>query len=251
MGDFGDFVFLFVMATVGGAINAIAGGGMLVVFPTLIAFGVPPLSANATSTVALLPGSIAATFGYRRPLSAVRTVARNAILPAVVGGAAGALLLNRTSAATFRGIVPWFVLGATLLFALQERIVAFVLRALPPERRVPWRPEWVQLVLAVYWGYFGAGAGILMMAVWGLAGIKDVQELNALKMWSAVWTNGTAAILFALSGLVDWRAALLMTLGSAAGGYGLARLAQHLSQRVVRNTIVVIGLGSAIWLMRR
>jgi uncharacterized membrane protein YfcA len=246
-----DFAFLFAMATVGGAINAIAGGGMLVVFPTLIAVGIPPIVANATSTVALLPGSMAATWGYQRPLGSVRSWARNAVLPAVIGGAAGALLLNRTSPETFRGIVPWFVLVATLLFALQDRIVAFVVRALPPERRVRWRSEWVQLLVAVYWGYFGAGAGILMMAVWGLAGIKDVQELNALKMWSAMWTNATAAILFAVTGLVDWRVALLMMLGSAAGGYGLARLAQHLSQRVVRNTIIVIGLGSAIWLMRR
>jgi uncharacterized protein len=246
---FGDFAFLFAMATVGGAINAIAGGGMLVVFPALLAAGVPPLAANATSTVALLPGSMAATVGYRRPLGTIRPWAINAVLPAVIGGAVGALLLSATSAETFRGVVPWFVLGATLLFAFQERIVAFVVRALPVSNRVEWRSEWVQLVVAVYWGYFGAGAGILMMAVWGLAGIKDVQELNALKMWAAVWTNLTAAILFSLTGLVDWRAALLMTLGSAAGGYGLARLAQHMSQRVVRNIIIVIGLTSAAWLM--
>jgi uncharacterized membrane protein YfcA len=243
-----EYVLLSVAALCGGAVNAIAGGGMLVVFPALVASGMSPLMANATSTVALLPGSAAAVIGYRDQMREVRVWAIQAIVPSILGGALGAVLLWLTPAPTFKAIVPGLVLIATLLFAFQTQVS----RALAKVRGVsldnPRTRQVVQFFIAIYWGYFGAGAGIFMMAIWAIAGIANIHQLNALKMWSAVWTNATAAVLFGFVGLVDWRAAGTVAVASGIGGFGLARFAQRLPQAVVRGCVTLLGLVSATWL---
>jgi uncharacterized membrane protein YfcA len=243
-----DFLFLSAAALIGGAVNAIAGGGMLVVFPALIGSGMTPLMANATSTVALIPGSAAAVLGYRDQMQSVRQWARDAILPSILGGATGAALLAVTPASTFKAMVPFLVLIATLLFAFQARIG----KALASVRGVSLENvrtrQAVQFVIAIYWGYFGAGAGIFMMAIWAIAGIKDIHQLNALKMWSAVFTNATAAVLFAAVGLVDWRVAGTVAVASGVGGFGLARFAQRLPQALVRGCVTLVGFVSSAWL---
>lgn len=243
-----DFALLFSAALFGGAVNAVAGGGMLVVFPALIGSGVTPIVANATSTVALLPGSAAAVLGYRDQMRAIRTWANDAIVPAVLGGGVGAALLWVTPPSTFKSLVPILVFIATLLFAFQARIG----RALAGVRGVSLESartrQAIQFVIAIYWGYFGAGAGIFMMAIWAIAGITDIHELNALKMWSAVFTNSTAAIVFAAIGFVDWRVAGTVAVASGIGGFGLARFAQRLPQALIRGSVTLVGVTSSAWL---
>jgi uncharacterized membrane protein YfcA len=242
------WLLLFVAALVGGAVNAIAGGGMLVVFPALIGAGMTPLMANATSTVALIPGSAAAVVGYSNQMRSVRRWALDAIAPSILGGATGAALLAVTPVATFSNMVPFLVLIATLLFTFQARIGKAIANVRGISMESARTRGIVQFFIAIYWGYFGAGAGIFMMAIWAIAGIKDIHELNALKMWSAVFTNATAAVVFAVVGLVDWRVAGTVAVASGIGGFGLARFAQRLPQAFVRGCVTLVGFVSSGWL---
>lgn len=246
-------------SVLGGAANSVAGGGMLLVFPALVGLGVPAVAANATSTVALWPGGLSSMLGYRDALRGVRTWARALVGPSLLGGLIGAWLLTRSSDAQFKALVPWLVLAGTLLFMAQKRVgtwlrdrigVATQLEsaadALPPP---PGRwAALVQFVVAIYGGYFGAGAGIIMLAAFGLMGLTNVHQMNGLKNFLALLFNFVAIVTFTISGLVEWRLAIVMAVGSTIGGHYAARYAQRTNQDVVRQLIAVIGIVSAIWL---
>ncbi len=247
-----------VAAVLGGAANSVAGGGMLLVFPALIGLGVPPVSANATSTVALWPGGLSSMLGYRDALRGTRAWVRALVGPSLAGGAIGAWLLTRSTDAQFKALVPWLVLAATVLFLSQKRLGAWLRRrigiatAQQSANDLPPLPgAWamvMQFVIAVYGGYFGAGAGIVMLAAFGLLGLTNVHQMNGLKNFLALLFNFVAIATFAASGLVQWPVAALMAVGSAAGGHYAARFAQRTNQDVVRRLIGVIGIASAIWL---
>ena len=243
-----SWVLLSLAALIGGAVNAIAGGGMLVVFPALVGSGMTPLMANATSTVALIPGAAGAVWGYQSSLRDVRAWARDAILPSILGGALGAVLLALTPAPVFKRFVPLLVLAATLLFVFQAPLGKALARQKTITLTTPLQRQIVQFIIAIYWGYFGAGAGIFMMAIWAIAGVTDIHQLNGLKMWSAIWTNTTAAILFSAVGLVDWRVAGTVAVASTMGGFGLARFAQRLPQKWIRASVSMVGFASTGWL---
>ena len=236
--------------------NAVAGGGTLLTFPALIGLGIPPLTANATSTVALWPGSASSFWGYRRELAGARRWAIGFALPSLLGGAVGALLLLATDEKTFRDLVPWLVLGATVLFMGQAPLNAWLRRrpATAEEGdgtdRFP-KPQllFFQFLVGMYGGYFGAGAGILMLAALGLMGLTNIHRMNGLKNWGGLCFNAVAAITFAFSGLVNWPVALSMAVGAISGGYLGSRMAQRVSQQTVRMMVVVIGLGSGVWLL--
>lgn len=247
------------ISAVSGAINSIAGGGTLLTFPALLGLGVPAIAANATSTVALWPGSFSSMWGYRKELEGARHWAVRLAVPSVLGGIAGAALLLVTSEERFKALVPWLVLCATLLFALQRPLMNWLqwrirqradTAALPATQ--PINPTVGMLVaqfaVGVYGGYFGAGAGILMLAVFGLMGLTNIHQMNGLKNFNGICFNGVAAAAFAVMGLVVWPIALVMALGSSAGGYLMSGLAQQVPQAWVRNMVTLIGLGSAIWL---
>jgi uncharacterized membrane protein YfcA len=243
-------------AAVGAAMNAVAGGGTLVTFPALIALGVPPITANATSTVALWPGTMASMWGYRRELVGARRWAIAFAVPSVLGGVLGALLLLRTPERSFAALVPWLILGATALFVAQQPL----LRAFTSPGAVRasiQRPDGelaapsalfllYQFGVSVYGGYFGAGAGILMLAALGLMGLTNIHQMNGLKNWGGGVMNLVAVVIFAVSGIVNWPVALAMAVGAAAGGIGGSLLAQRVGQAWVRRTIVAIGLGSGL-----
>ncbi len=251
--------------------NAIAGGGTLLTFPALIGLGVPPIVANATSTVALWPGALGSLWGYRRELGGATGWAVRLAIPSVLGGLIGALLLLRTDPATFSALAPWLVLGATLLFVLQAPVLGWIRRRasnLPRDESgtdtansarspavVPHTSTAFvlifQFVIAVYGGYFGAGIGILMLAALGMAGLTNIHRMNGLKNWAGLCINLVAATTFAASGLVNWPVALAMGVGATAGGYAGSGLAQRVSQATVRRAIAVIGFGSALWLLTR
>jgi uncharacterized membrane protein YfcA len=239
-------------------VNAIAGGGTLLTFPALVAAGLSPLSANATSTVALLPGALSSMLGYRDELAGVRRWAILFALPSLLGGALGALLLLRTSSAVFDRIVPWLVLGATALFLTQRPL----LRLIRGSRQHPGddaltarRPSAAllagQFVVGVYGGYFGAGIGILMLAALGLMGFVNIHRMNGLKNWGGFCMNLVAAATFASSGIVRWPVALGMAVGSVVGGYVGARAALRVSQEAVRGAVAAVGLLSGLWLLLR
>src|SRR5687767_1066105 len=256
---------VFVAAVVGGAVNAIAGGGTLLTFPALVGLGVPALVANATSTVALWPGTVASIWGYRDLLVGMRSWARLFAVPSLIGGLVGAALLLATPSSRFDIIVPWLVLGATLLFVIQrplaERIrqrnesrgVAAVSDDDSADRAVEptFRLLAFQFGVAVYGGYFGAGIGILMLAALGLMGFRNIHRMNGLKNFGGMCANAVAAATFAISGLVSWPVAGAMAIGAIAGGYGGSRLAQRVPQARVRQAIIVIGLASSLWLVTR
>jgi uncharacterized membrane protein YfcA len=245
-----------IAAAVGGMVNSIAGGGTLLTFPALIALGVPPLVANATSTVALWPGALSSMYGYRAHLRGLQRWAMIFALPSLLGGGVGAWLLLHTSESRFEAIVPWLVLGATLLFAVQGPLM----RRLRPRREgagigLDLAPRhgavallW-QFLVGVYGGYFGAGIGILMLAVLGFMGFTDIHRMNGLKNWGGLCMNFVAAAMFALSGIVDWAVALAMSAGAISGGYAAAHLAQRVPQFIVRRAIIAIGVASGLWLM--
>jgi uncharacterized protein len=252
---------VFLASVLGGGINAIAGGGTLLTFPALVGLGVPALTANATSTVALWPGALGSMWGYRGELRGARGWVARLTLPSIAGGALGAWLLLRTPPDRFARIVPFLVLGATLLFLVQgplmrrlrERGGADARAAVPAEgdpRAAPWILA-AQFAIGVYGGYFGAGIGILMLAGLGLMGFTNIHRMNGLKNWGAMCMNGVAAALFALSGTVDWPVALAMAAGGLLGGYAGSRVAQRVGQQRVRRAIVVIGLASFLFLLLR
>ena len=237
---------VFFAGVAAGAINSIAGGGTLISFPALLWIGRDPILANATNAVALWPGSLAGAYGYRRELSTMRRWLLLLIVPSLLGGGAGAWLLLQTPSSTFERLVPFLILGATLLLAAQEMIT----RRLGIVARAHENPTrgWVtfvflfQLLVGLYGGYFGAGMGILMLAALGLIGLTDLHQMNGLKNILAVGINGIAAIYFALADAVVWGDALVLTLGAILGGYLGARVARHLGRRFVRIAIVVIGI---------
>jgi uncharacterized membrane protein YfcA len=248
-----------VAAFLAGIVNSVAGGGTLLTFPSLIAAGLSPLVANATSTVALLPASLSSMHGYREELTGSRRWAVALAVPSLVGGGLGAVLLLHTSNATFNHIVPWLVLGATTLFVLQRPLLRWIRGGEPMMlldhevgQRAP-APLMLaaQFLVGVYGGYFGAGIGILMLATLGFMGFSNIHRMNGLKNWGAFCMNLVAAVTFALSGIVDWPVALSMAIGSIAGGYVGARGAQRVPQGVVRGLVIAVGVVSGVWLLMR
>ena len=235
--------------------NSIAGGGTLLTFPALVGLGIPGIVANATSTVALWPGSLASLTGYRNELVGARVWAFRLAIPSLLGGLSGAWLLLATSEERFKLLVPWLVFGATMLFAVQKPVALAISRRLERlglENVRAMHPGMAMLVMqfvtAIYGGYFGAGAGILMLAAYGFMGFTNIHQMNGLKNFNGLFFNGIAAATFAAKGLVNWPIALVMAVGSSAGGFATSRVAQKIPQRWVRNAVTVIGLVSAGWL---
>lgn len=243
-------------AALGAMMNAVAGGGTLITFPALIALGVPAITANATSTVALWPGTIASMWGYRGELTGARRWAIAFAIPSFLGGIAGAILLLYTPEKRFVAIVPWLILGATALFMAQKPMMGALIRRGGPRKSIHdtdgtlARPGTAfliyQLIVSIYGGYFGAGAGILMLAALGLMGLTNIHQMNGLKNWGGGVMNLVAVVVFSVSGIVNWRLALVMAIGAGVGGIAGSLLAQRVGQSWVRRAIVVIGLGAGL-----
>jgi uncharacterized membrane protein YfcA len=239
---------MFVAATVAGVINSMAGGGTLLTFPALLWVGVPAITANATNTVALWPGSVGSVWGYRRELASVQRQLFALVVPSVAGGFAGALLLHLTPETLFERLVPWLILFATGLFMAQEPIQRRFDLSQAHAARSHWL-SWTmvfQFAVGVYGGYFGAGIGILMLAALSLIGHTDIHQMNAVKTLLAVSVNGIAALYLALAGLVVWPYALLMAAGAIAGGVAGPGVARRVGRAAVRRVVIAVGFGMAL-----
>jgi uncharacterized membrane protein YfcA len=245
VGEFLPFLEIAALAAgacLAGAINAIAGGGTIVTFPLLIAFGMPAIQANATSTVALMVGIFGSVYGYRQNLPAALPWMKLFAPVSILGGLLGAWLLTVTSEKFFNHLVPFLILFATVLFLfgnIVSRFVGFDGSSDPGKKLVA---SLAQFAVAVYGGYFGAGIGILMLASFALIGLKNIHEMNAIKTVLGGLINIVAAIYFVWAGLVHWPEAIVMMIGSTLGYYGGAALTQKTSQRQVRLLIAAIGL---------
>ena len=241
----GEILGLIASAAAAGAINAVAGGGTLVTFPTLLLFGTPPVVANATSTLALVLGTGGSVYGYRRHLNSVKPWLWRFVPVSIVGGLIGSALLTQTSDKTFSKLVPFLILFATVLFLMQgivRRLIGFdgSSSSHEPRHRI-WVAIFFQFAVAVYGGYFGAGIGILMLASLGFIGLSNIYEMNALKTVLGSLINLVAAIWFIFAGLIHWPKAGIMTIGAVAGYYFGSHYSQRIPQKYVRHIITAIG----------
>jgi uncharacterized membrane protein YfcA len=241
---------LLVAAAFGaGVMNAMAGGGTILTFPSLIFLGLPAIAANATSTVALLPGAAASLFGYREEVREHRHWLKTLFLPSLIGGAVGSFLLLRTPEKTFEILAPLLILFATVLFMVQGLVSRRTSagKALDESSSMAgtgrWALAWLlQLAVAVYGGYFGAGIGILMLALLGFLGMSNIHAANGLKNFFGFCINAVAAGYFIAKGAVVWPVALVTIVGATLGGYGGARFARRIGKEKARAAVVVIGL---------
>lgn len=250
-----------------GAVNSVAGGGTLLSFPAAVAAGLPPTIANATNSAALAPASLASAYAYRRELAKDRTTVRSFALPSTLGALAGAALLLVTPERVFAGLVPFLVLFATALLARQNLRRRAPVKTAPAAGQLPSgedapapsapapgeeptpapsapsaRARLLQALVGLYGGYFGAGIGILMLAILGSLGMKDLHRMNGVKSVQGALINGVAALVLVALGKVDFAAAALLLAGSLAGGFGGAAVARKIPERAVRWAVVGIGL---------
>jgi uncharacterized membrane protein YfcA len=234
-----------------GVMNAMAGGGTILTFPSLIFLGLPSIAANATSTVGLLPAAVTSLYGYLDDVREQRQWLKALFLPSVIGGAVGSVLLLRTPEKTFAVLAPLLILFATVLFMVQGFLARSTakrkIEESPVQENGPTQGRWtlailLQLGVAVYGGYFGAGIGILMLALLGFLGLANIHAANGIKNFFGFCINLVAAVYFMIKGAVVWPAALVILGGAAVGGYAGARFAKRIGKEKARAAVIVIGL---------
>jgi hypothetical protein len=242
-------ILIFMAALAAGFINAMAGGGTLVSFPVLLAIGIPPIVANVTNTVALVPGTIGGMWSQRKDFRSQYQRLLKLLPAAIVGGIAGGLLILNTNENTFRSIIPYLILLATLLLAAQGRIKSWVVKRIGQahtEHHNPLIMLSLVFLASIYGGYFGAGLGVILMAVLGFVTDDSMTRLNFLKQALGFAINLAAAIYFAFSGKVDWMVALVMIFGSLFGGLIGGKLAGKMKPELLRWIVVSAGLIAAV-----
>ncbi len=248
-------IFLFFAALLAGALNSVAGGGSFISFPALLVTHMAPIAANATSTAALWPGTVASTIAYRQELA---TETRKTILPllisAFVGGLVGAQILLHTPQSTFLRLVPWLLLSATLLFLASNRITAWI-RARSDQhghsRLMTSGVTLLQLIVGIYIGYFGAGSGIMILALLSLLGITNIHAMNGIKTLLVTVGNAVALVTFIVAKIIFWPQAVLMLAGASLGGYGGAFFAQKINPLYVRRIVIVVGFAMSLYFFIR
>lgn len=246
-----DAVVLVLAGFVAGGINAVAGGGSLISFPALLAAGYPAVTANVTNTVAIWPGMIGGSLAYRKELSGQRQRFTALGAASILGALAGSVALLASPAQVFERLVPFLILFACALLAVQPRVGRWLRRRRPRGKSPAYSSALLaaQFLAAAYGAYFGAGLGIMMLAILGIFLHDDLQRLNALKGLLALVINGVAVVYFALFGPVAWLAAVIMAVVSWAGGYFGVRVARRLSAARLRGVVLAFGVVVAIRLL--
>jgi uncharacterized membrane protein YfcA len=252
--DWLEAVGLLAAALAAGAVNAVAGGGSLISFPALLIAGYPAKTANVTNTVALWPGYVGGSLGYRQELRTQRRRVVMLLVPCILGAIAGAAILLSTSEDAFEVVVPFLVLFATGLMAFQNPLTNFAAAhrlVARDQDHVPVVLQATTFLLAIYGAYFGAGLGILTLAVFAVLIPDDLQHLNALKGMTSLIINAVAVIYFALFGPVEWGPVAVMAVGALAGGYFGAGFARQLGQERLRTAVVTLGIVISVVLFVR
>lgn len=254
MGDLGhnrpighqSSLFLFFAATIGGALNSVAGGGSFLTLPALLYGGITPVAANATSTLALWPGSVSSAFAYRHEFKTTGARLFGLLAASLAGGLIGALLLVRTSDTSFLSLLPWLMLLAAGTFTFGRRR--------PAHDSAPhslWMVLGLQFAIAIYGGYFGGGMGVMMLATLSLAGMTDIHEMNGLKSLLGATINGVALVEFVFRHAIVWQPGLVMVAGSVLGGYAGASVARRVDRRKVRTLATVVAWVMTIYFFVR
>jgi len=229
--------------------NSVAGGGSFLTFPALVFTGVPSIVANATSTVALFPGALASAWAYRGNFKGLdKFPLKPAIAVSIAGGVVGALLLLFTSQRTFDVIIPWLLLLATVVFALGPGVMRKLKRQswMGPKTLIV-----IQFVVGIYGGYFGGAVGIMMLAAWSLAGLRDIHAMDGGRTFLGGIMNAAAVVCFIIAGKIWWTQTSVMLLAAVAGGYAGARLAKHVSPTLIRSMIIAISIAVTFAFFRR
>jgi uncharacterized protein len=243
----GHAIFLFLAAVVAGTLNAIAGGGTFLSFPALMSTGVPPVQANATNTVALWPGLAASTGAYLKHLDVPRRLLIPLVATSVVGGFAGSWLLLNTPQQVFLRLIPWLLLTGTLLFAFGNNIRTLAGRSAAVEnwQSLSWRAiagtSFIELLIGVYGGYFGAGIGFITLGMLAAIGMRDVHAMGAIRTLLAAVINAAAVLIFIVARAVLWPQCLVMIAGAVTGGWFGAHLAQRANPTTMRRIVIAIG----------
>ena len=246
-------MFLFAAGVMGGALNAVAGGGSFIAFPALLFTGVPPVQANASNCLALWVGVTASGSAYRKHFNITRRVIVPLVLVSVMGSLAGALLLIRTPAQTFLRLLPWLMLAATWLFAFGRRLTGRFTAGISHDAT----PAAIsgacafEFIVAVYGGYFGGGIGIMNLAMLAAIGMTDIHAMNALKVLLGGVINGVASVTFVFTKAIVWPQAMVTTLGAIVGGYAAAHYAQKLPQSWIRTFVILVGVTMTIYFFVR
>ncbi len=238
------FAWLVFASFLAGALNAMAGGGSFLSFPAVLGMGVFPVQANATNTVAIWPGQVTSILGYRADLRANLKLVLPICTAALAGGFGGAVLLLHTRQETFMAMVPWLLLFATVIFAASAPISGWLQRTLSknPGKGPAVGRLWIGVALVcMYVGFFGGGAGFLLLSVLAVFGISDIHQLNALKTVASTIANGIATVTFILDKQVFWMYCLPMMVTAAIGGFAGAHFSHRLNPRLIRTLVVVIG----------
>ncbi|MGA9389854.1 MAG: sulfite exporter TauE/SafE family protein [Candidatus Sulfotelmatobacter sp.] len=250
---FGQAIFLLFAAGIAGALNAFVGGGSFISFPALLFARVPPVLANATNTVALWPGLAASALAYLKRLNVPARLLAPLLITSIGGGWAGALLLLKTPQHTFLRIVPWLLLGGTLLFAFggSIRTLAGKRAAVDDLRETSWQAIIIssiaEFLVSVYGGYFGAGIGFMSLAMLAMLGMRDIHAMGAIRTVLAVAINAAAVVTFVVAGAVLWPQCAVMVAGSLAGGWFGAHYAQKADPSKVRIVVICIGLAMSAY----
>jgi hypothetical protein len=250
---FSQTLFLFFAAGIAGTLNALAGGGSFISFPALLFVRVPPVQANATNTVALWPGLAASTVAYIKRLDVPPRLLIPLLVTSVAGGWGGALLLLKTPQRTFLHFVPWLILSGTLLFAFGHtiRTIAGTSAVMDDLWKISWRAitvsSFVELLVAIYGGYFGAGIGFITLGMLAALGMRDINAMGAIRTLLAAAINAAAVVTFVLAGAVLWRQCAVMVAGALLGGWFGAHYAQKADPRKVRAFVIAVGVAMSAY----
>lgn len=245
-----DLIIAGIAALGAGFVNAIAGGGTLITFPTLIALGLPPITANITNTVALSPGFLGGTFAQRKDFESQKQRLFKILPVCVAGGIVGGVLLINNSESTFKTLIPYLLLIATFFLAIQVPLKKLISSKSTKETPVFLKNFGMYALLflaSVYGGYFGAGLGVILMAILGLIINETLTKLNVLKQAISFCINGTAAIYFSFTGQVEWTFAFVMVFGSISGGMIGGKLAGKINPEILRWIIVAVGVTLSVY----
>lgn len=249
-------ILLFITGIAVGAMNAIAGGGIILGFPALMLAGLPALAANATSNIVVLPGQLSSIYGYRSYLRKVPNRYLYLVIPCFFGGIIGALILRYTTANSFEKFVPGLILMAIVLFAFQP-LLHFQLHSHIKKTKAAKKAQPLFILglailpMAIYGGYFGAGFGFMMLAFLGFTSLHDVHQMNALKNLAGLVIASVSVVCLASTGLINWRLGLVMAAGNFIGGYVGARIAQKVSSHSIRIIVIFIGITTTAYLAFR
>ena len=243
-----SYLFLIAAALGAGVINAVAGGGSFLTFPALVFTGVPSIVANATSTVAVFPGVLMSAWAYRKEMETLDIPVKPVIVASIAGGISGALLLLSTSQKAFDAVIPWLLLAATIVFAIGPRVTTMF-------KRKSWIGPKALVIFhyfaGIYGGYFGGAVGFIILAVWSLAGLRDIHAMNAGRTLLGGLMNAGAVVLFIIARKVWWTQAAVMLVAAVIGGYAGARIARRVNPSLIRTAIIMFGLFVTIAFFRR